>query len=35
MEKLNEAYIANFEKKTAKIAKQLDEMGYTTDGKKK
>ena len=35
LEKLNEAYIANFEKKTAKIAKQLDDMGYTTEGKRK
>ena len=32
---VEEEYAAKLEKKTAKVAKQLDDMGYTTEGKRK
>ena len=34
LKRVEEAYAAELEKKTAKIAKQLNDMGYTTEGKK-
>lgn len=35
LKKVEEEHIAKLEKKTAKVAKQLDDMGYTTEGKRK